>query len=142
MLAKTRSFTTLFLLMALIVLACVATTHARTAHKSETWSSMRVYDTIRGGRDNCQPLLIALCPYAINHAQASSSFGRLSPQARVYCGLTNDSGIMGVFGLGREKPVYITGYAIRQVRFLRILRRDNCLFVDTIHLDGLLLGGE
>lgn len=138
MLAKTRSFTTLFLLMVLIVLACGLAMHARTAHNGETWSSMKVYDTIRSGRDNCQPFLVALCPYAINHAQASQSFGRLSPQARVYCGLTSDSGIMGVFGLGKDQPVYITGYAIRQVRFLRILRRDNCLFVDTNHLDGLL----
>ena len=118
----------LLLVAVIAVAACVMTDHALTRGVGQRWSAAAVFTTIENqamtGRGPCSRLIIAPCPQAVNHDIGSPKYGRPSPQVRVFCQLSNTTGIMAVYGM--LHPVGITGYAIQASRFDRVCERDAC----------------
>lgn len=116
--------------------------HAMTAHKTERWSAAAVFATVEEyastGQGPCSRLIVASCKDAIVHDPLSPNYGKPSPQVRVFCQLSGDTGIMAVYGM--YDPIGITGYAIRLDRWRKICVRDGCAEMDLTWLQRFLPG--
>ena len=124
-------------LILLILAACVLTVHA-----INRAGAAAVLDTVKNfaitGRGPCTRLIIAECPHATNHDITSPNYGKPSPQVRVFCQLSNTTGIMAVYGM--LHPVGITGYAIQASRFDKACERDKCGRADLTWFQSFVAG--
>ena len=131
-----------------ILLLCTLTllvisNHARTSHAAESWSAMRVLRTIKqanNGDDRlCVSLEVAFCPRAINTVT-----GQRQPHAKVFCelrqkGRSEKLYAVGIFGINDPPEyVYVTGYAISELRKAKVCARDNCAMVEASYLNGFI----
>ena len=144
-----RSILILFILV-VVCIACVwmmenaMSAHSTTAHAGQRYNSIQVLDMLDAQltapeSGPCKKLEVAICLFATNHDKLSWNYGKPSPQARGYCDIDANQGVMGVFGLAKlPEVVYVTGYQLPYKQWQFYNERDLCVAGDATYLKNII----